>query len=86
MKWIFNLSVFLLLIVFEIFISNRSHAASFDCNKAYSPEEIAICTDVELSALDSKLGRVFREARNSARDRRSGHRQRKIYYLARVPN
>ena len=28
------------------------HAASFDCNKAATETEIAICSDPELSALD----------------------------------
>ena len=36
-------------------------AASFDCNKATTETEIAICADPELSALDEKLGEQWRK-------------------------
>ena len=35
------------------------HAASFDCNKATTETEIAICGDPELSALDEKLAQLW---------------------------
>lgn len=34
-------------------------AASFDCNKAITETEIAICNDPELSALDEKMGEAW---------------------------
>ena len=35
-------------------------AASFDCNKATTETEIAICADPELGALDELMGAVWR--------------------------
>jgi uncharacterized protein len=37
----------------------RAHGASFDCAKAASPSEVAICADRTLSALDSQLGAAY---------------------------
>jgi len=34
-------------------------AASFDCAKAAAPDEIAICADPTLSALDSEMGGLW---------------------------
>ncbi len=34
-------------------------AASFDCNKATAPDEIAICANPDLSALDSEMGGLW---------------------------
>jgi uncharacterized protein len=34
-------------------------AASFDCDKAESPDEIAVCGNLELSALDSEMGGLW---------------------------
>jgi uncharacterized protein len=34
-------------------------AASFDCNKAAAPDEIAICASTDLSALDSEMGGLW---------------------------
>ncbi|MGN8088779.1 lysozyme inhibitor LprI family protein [Ralstonia sp. 22086] len=39
-----------------------AHAASFDCAAARSPIEHAICTDAQLSALDSELADTYRAA------------------------
>jgi len=36
-----------------------ARAASFDCNKAKAPDEIAICTNPMLSALDSEMGGLW---------------------------
>ena len=41
-------------------------AASFDCNKATTETEIAICADPELSALDELMGQAYRLAKTSA--------------------
>ncbi|MCE7028245.1 lysozyme inhibitor LprI family protein [Jiella avicenniae] len=38
-------------------------AASFDCIKASSPDEKAVCADPLLSELDGRLGRAYRVAR-----------------------
>jgi uncharacterized protein len=45
-----------------------SHAASFDCAKANSPLEHAICNDAELSALDSELTQSYNKALNGQGD------------------
>jgi len=34
-------------------------AASFDCNKAAAPDEIAICANPDISALDSEMGGLW---------------------------
>lgn len=39
-----------------------SFAASFDCGKASTPVEKAICSDERLSNLDSELGRAYKAA------------------------
>lgn len=36
-----------------------AQAASFDCAKASSPDEVAICADPGLSALDSEMGGLW---------------------------
>jgi uncharacterized protein len=36
-----------------------AHAASFDCRKARSPDEIAVCHSPELSELDSEMGALW---------------------------
>ena len=38
-------------------------AASFDCRKAAQPDEVAICSDPRLSALDDLVARAYAEAR-----------------------
>ena len=35
-------------------------AASFDCNKATTETEVAICADPELSALDELMGQIIK--------------------------
>lgn len=42
------------------------HAASFDCNKAATDEETAVCDDPKLSEMDTLLGRAFAEAKKSS--------------------
>lgn len=48
---------------------------SFDCNKARSPSERAICSDSLLAQLDRDLGRLHARARNSAADAAAFRRQ-----------
>ncbi|RDU95828.1 DUF1311 domain-containing protein [Trinickia dinghuensis] len=45
-----------------------SHAASFDCAKAASPTEKAICTTPEVSRLDSELAAAWKKALADSRD------------------
>ena len=40
-------------------------AASFDCSKATTETEIAICNDPELSALDERMSNAYLKARGS---------------------
>ena len=42
-----------------------SNAASFDCSKAGTGNEIAICSDPELSVMDELLADTYKKARNS---------------------
>jgi uncharacterized protein len=46
-------------------------AASFDCGAAGSANEKLICGDAQLSMLDDKLGKTFRQARRHAADKRA---------------
>jgi len=43
------------------FFKLPAHAVSFDCNKASTPFEKAVCSDTELSNLDSKLAEVYKQ-------------------------
>jgi uncharacterized protein len=45
-----------------------SAAASFDCSKAASQTETAICNDPELSKLDDELGVIYQRAKADAAD------------------
>lgn len=45
----------------SVSLGSVGKAASFDCNKATTETEIAICADPELSALDEKLGEQWRK-------------------------
>lgn len=45
--------------------STGAYAASFDCAAARSPIEHAICSDAQLSALDSELADAYRAALNT---------------------
>ena len=46
-------------------IGGVAKAASFDCNKATTETEIAICSDPELNALDELMGIVYKQALRS---------------------
>lgn len=58
-----------LLIFVCVFISSHALAASFDCSKASSDIEKAICTDQELSNLDDQLAKIYKEALNSSQNK-----------------
>lgn len=40
-------------------LTSPAGAASFDCSKARAPDEIAICANPDLSALDSEMGGLW---------------------------
>lgn len=42
-----------------ICFAGAAHAASFDCNKAATPDEIAICADPGLSNLDTVMATLY---------------------------
>ena len=44
-------------------VGSVGRAASFDCNKATTETEIAICSDPELSALDDRLSKAYLTAK-----------------------
>ena len=53
------------LAVFTVSGSSRILAASFDCGRASTPTEHAICDYSELSALDELMGAAYQLARQS---------------------
>ena len=52
-----------LALLLSVGVGNLVQAASFDCNKATTETEIAICNDPELSALDDRLSGVYVKGR-----------------------
>ena len=44
-------------------VTGQAHAASFDCARAGSPDEHAVCSDPQLSQLDEIVARAFGEAK-----------------------
>ena len=55
----FRSVLFSLSVLSVLFASQPGQAASFDCAKAASSDEIAICKHNELSALDSEMGGLW---------------------------
>ena len=54
--------MFKLATILLILTVTTAYSASFDCTKAKSPVEKAICTDTELSKLDEDLSKVYKDA------------------------
>ena len=52
-------------LVFTLGTTNFSHAASFNCAKATTETEIAICNDPDLSALDELMSKLYSQALRS---------------------
>lgn len=46
-------------IVLALTVGAPAQAASFDCTQAKAPDEIAICDNPDLSALDSEMGGLW---------------------------
>lgn len=44
---------------FAAALASPAGAASFDCSQAKAPDEIAVCTNPDLSALDSEMGGLW---------------------------
>lgn len=59
--------IFVILVSF-ILGASSSYAASFNCDKASTLIENAICSDAELSNLDSLLGKAYRKSIKTASD------------------
>ena len=55
---------FISILLFSFLVSPL-YAASFDCSKATTETEIAICNDPELSALDERMSKAYSGARHS---------------------
>ncbi len=55
------LKSFSLALLLSVGLGSVGKAASFDCNKATTETEIAICGDPELSALDELMGFTYRQ-------------------------
>lgn len=55
----------------SMLLATAAFSASFDCSKAGSANEKIICNDPQLSAMDDKLGKTFKQARKKAADRRA---------------
>ena len=56
-------------------------ARAFECARATTPVEQAICADRDLKALDDRLGTVYAEARaQTAKTRRPGVAQQHPYF------
>ena len=64
LQYIRSLGFALLLSVVAVTVGN---AASFDCNKATTETEIAICADQKLSALDELMGEIWGQTSQSSR-------------------
>lgn len=57
-----------LLAIAALLIVTPAMAASFDCGKAATEDERAVCADPKLSGMDTLLGRAFAEAKKSSSD------------------
>jgi len=55
----------ILFVIFLLLYNTFSLAASFDCKKAETPIEKAICDHAQLSELDSHLGQEYKKLRGS---------------------
>ena len=62
-------------LAFTLGTTNLTHAASFDCSKATTETEIAICNDPELSALDERMSKAYSGARQSEDGKQIKQRQ-----------
>ena len=61
--------------LFPLVLLPLAHAASFDCHKAQTPREHAICSNPELSALDTQLAAAYTAARAQLSPEAAAHIQ-----------
>jgi uncharacterized protein len=47
-------------------VTAQAHAASFDCAKATTPDEHAVCNDPQLSLLDELVAKAFAQAKQAS--------------------
>jgi uncharacterized protein len=59
MRWIFSASIPSAMILCAIFLSVPARAASFDCAKAQSSDERAVCASRRLSEMDVEMAVRF---------------------------
>ena len=59
-----------------ILSTSGTYSASFDCSKAETKTEKAICNDEELSELDETLGKVYSEVLNAINKTRNPETQK----------
>jgi uncharacterized protein len=59
------LSYFLVFVGLIVGSAGSSHAQSFNCNYAKTPDEVLICQNADLSALDEQMSAMFFRLRNS---------------------
>jgi uncharacterized protein YecT (DUF1311 family) len=57
------------LLILLLLAGSMAHAASFDCTKAKTPQEKAICASPELSAADDQLAAAYKALREAAPER-----------------
>jgi uncharacterized protein len=58
-----------------VLLAPAAYGASFDCKKARTPVEKAICADAHLSSLDDQLAKAYRDALEKAADGDTALRQ-----------
>ena len=72
-----------LALLLSVGVGSVGKAASFDCNKATTETEIAICADPYLSALDELIASVYFEAKRSRSDQKSLIESQRAWILER---
>jgi len=74
------------LCVFLLALSYCARAASFDCSKAKTPQEKAICASPELSAADDRMAAQYREIlRTASPEAATEIREDQLAWLRRMP-
>ncbi len=54
----------LVVLGFFLLSAHLVSASNFECSKALNEIENLICTDAELSSLDSTLGKIYKNSKN----------------------
>ena len=72
-----------LALLLSVGFGSMGQAASFDCNKATTETEIAICADPYLSALDELIASAYFEAKRSRNDKQALIESQRAWILER---